>query len=538
MILKDSDRDLFCQGKRKIYNVVRPVVQFDDRPCFTWQSCKCSELHALRTRLLGAVPEPTSEGMRELRRSSHQIISAMRRTYRGHNSAPWSLERVMSKYAGSKREKYLNAFVTLQTLPVQHLDSQTKSFIKAEKVWATMKDPRLIQARDPRYNLKLLSFLRPIEEMFYNMKTIRSLQGVASRTRLIGKGLNQTQRMRLLEQKWRSFGKPVVVGIDASRFDQHVSKELLMLEHDMYRKILGGDTAELSRLLDWQLNTRGKSAHGIRYKVVGKRVTGDVNTALGNCLLMVVMVFAAMRMLGVSKFEIADDGDDVLLFLEEEELHKLDSLPSTFLEFGHEVKIECVAREFQDILWCQTRPTLREGGWTLARDYRKVLATGGSTHKYFHDWNHGMKVFNAIGRGELAINKGIPVLDAWARMMIRLSGGWEQVPFDLERLPGSSSLVYRLRMEGVLGLHDKIPRIEIDDDTRVAFERTWGLSVEEQKSHERALDNYGFDSSEIQFYPDLHVQRDDGYLSTGEWEPYWPLELDPAGWITSVYAGG
>jgi hypothetical protein len=55
--------------------------------------------------------------------------------------------------------------------PIRVLDSHLKTFVKAEKInWSTKPDPapRVIQPRDPRYNVEVGRFLLPLEHKVYD----------------------------------------------------------------------------------------------------------------------------------------------------------------------------------------------------------------------------------------------------------------------------------------------------------------------------------------------------------------------------------
>jgi len=45
---------------------------------------------------------------------------------------------------------------------------------------------------------------------------------------------NAYTQAAVLKEKWDKYSKPVCVGLDASRFDQHVSTAALKFEHGFY----------------------------------------------------------------------------------------------------------------------------------------------------------------------------------------------------------------------------------------------------------------------------------------------------------------
>lgn len=87
---------------------------------------------------------------------------------------------------------------------------------------------------------------------------------------VVAKGLTIDETGRLIARKWLGFARPVAVGIDASRFDQHVSAQALEWEHSIYNSIFQSD--ELAMLLKWQINNVGfaRCKNGcIKYRKIG-----------------------------------------------------------------------------------------------------------------------------------------------------------------------------------------------------------------------------------------------------------------------------
>ena len=247
-------------------------------------------------------------------------------------------------------------------------------FVKCERFdpyAKTNPDPRAIQYRSYEFGAALGRFLWPLEHYIYAM---RGYGKTLPTTRIIGKGLSSTGRAELLRCKYTSFDDPVVFSLDASRFDLHVSEDLLKIEHSIYKHMC--NDPELSRLLRMQLRNVGRGPFLEKYGLVGGRMSGDMNTALGNCILMVIMCVAYMssRLPGV-RYELMDDGDDCLLILEREhELHVMNTIKSAFLEFGMELKVEGVFYEFESIEWCQCKPIFACGEWKMVRDPIKVTS--------------------------------------------------------------------------------------------------------------------------------------------------------------------
>jgi hypothetical protein len=280
----------------------------------------------------------------------------------------------------------------------------------------------------------------------------------------------------------------VVLSLDASRFDKHVSLELLEIEHSVY--LMCNNDPEFRKLLSWQLYNSGITTQGIRYYVRGRRMSGDMNTALGNCLLMLLMCVAIMEPLRV-QFDLLDDGDDCLLIVERRDLARTrEVLPGGFTDCGMTIKIENVASEMEMIEWCQARPVQVGSGYRFVRDPSKVLSTALGGSKYFTSTGGRARLVNSVGLAELALNRGVPVLQEFALALIRNSGTdavmtWQAI----------DSLYFRLKYElEEMHLHDlsTVRAAPITDTTRLSFFKAFGIGVDDQLAIEHALSTWQF----------------------------------------------
>lgn len=391
---------------------------------------------------------------------------------------PWSFERVIASFPSDRRKKYQLAYDSLQVDPLDYRDATISAFVKAEKINPEEKsnpDPRMIQARDPRYNLVIAKYLRPVEHFIYNMVDKFGF-------RMVAKGLNQLDRATVLKEKLSVFEDPICFSIDASRWDKHVSKKVLEIEHAFYQKCVP-DYPEFDRLLKWQLRNNVRTSTGIKYVCDGGRMSGDINTALGNCLLMVIMVKAAMKKIGVG-YTLFDDGDDCLVIVERKDFNITSTLlPKIFLTYGQELKIENVADTLRSIVFCQSRVCNNGLGDVFIRDWRKVLSNACCGTKNWNDPNLVRPMMGLVGRCELALNRGVPILQAFALALLRISGGKTA---SLDKF-ASTGLVCRIKYE--FGGLDNIPTdaLPITDEARLAFEEAFDTPIWEQLEVERIL---------------------------------------------------
>lgn len=449
--------------------------------------CVCNEIVCTSNRVIGKVPLPTRHGVAELKYQAKRLAEKC-----GHQQ-PWELERVVESFTGSRKRRYEEAYQSILLKPLDAGDARIQSFVKAEKMDPAAKpnpDPRPIQARSPRYNLKIAQYLRPVEHCIYNIKGKDGMREVA-------KGLNQADRADLIKRKMAMFKRPVVFSIDCSRWDKHVSLDVLRVEHAFYKRVVPGQP-EFERLLSWQEVNRCRTAGGIRYVVNGGRMSGDINTALGNCLLMVLMVRAAMKRMGIKLYSILDDGDDCLVFVEEEDFDRLSKeLQKVFLDYGQELKIENVARDYRDVVFCQSRIVFNGKIDVMIRDWRKVLSHACCGTRHWNDPNLVRPMMGLVGSCELALNLGVPILQSFSQALIRMSKGLMASFKNMD-----TGLMYRLKAEFGQDHPQEIKEVApVCEEARASFERTYGVERWRQLAIEDILRRWDLDSTIAQTFP-------------------------------------
>lgn len=332
-------------------------------------------------------------------------------------TTPLSYDEFVATYEGRRRTVYQNAADSLLVKAVNKRDSYLSTFVKAEKVNFTAKTdpaPRVIQPRGPRYNVSVGVYLKRIEHALYHR-----VDRVFGETTIM-KGHNASASGRIMREKWDSFVDPVAVGLDASRFDQHVSVDALNWEHSLYAGFFRGvDRATLRALLKWQLVNKGfaRARDGmVKYLVHGCRMSGDMNTGLGNCLLMCAMVHAFLRDVGLTA-KLANNGDDCVLFLERRDLHKLDGLRGWFRRLGFTMKQESAVDIFERVEFCQTQPVRTAQGWLMVRSHGVAMAK--DAHTIFPLCNSKAygRFWQSIGDCGMSLTGGVPVQQEFYQLL-------------------------------------------------------------------------------------------------------------------------
>lgn len=317
---------------------------------------------------------------------------------------------------------YTIAAESIARVPLSPKDSTIRAFIKAEKYNFTVKSnpaPRIIQPRDPRYIVECGRYIKPIEKKIY--KHIDTL--FASKASF--KGLNAEQRGSAMFDHWNHFRNPVAVGLDASRFDQHVSRPALEWEHTIYRTFYPRDRY-FAQILQWQLQNRGVAQANegtIKYTTDGCRMSGDSNTALGNCLIMSSMVYAYAESLQV-EIRLANDGDDCVVIMERGHLQRFEENIDTFFsQLGFKMVVEKPVFIFEHIEFCQCHPVFDGNSYIMVRDPRVAISKDTVAIKPLDNPKVMRRWASAVGQGGMHLTGGIPVWQDFYSYYVRVGDG-------------------------------------------------------------------------------------------------------------------
>lgn len=417
-------------------------------------------------------PRPCASAYGSLEDFGRSVAARVGRT------VPQNLDQAVESYRGDRRYTlYRAARESLRMEAIQPQDAHIKMFVKAEKFDLEAKSdpaPRAIQPRAPRYNLAVGRFLRPIEKKIYKAIEGEFNDAFGAVGPVVMKGLNGEETASVLKAKWDRFDEPVAIGLDASRFDQHVSTEALRWEHGVYTRCFHqDDSRELGTLLSWQLRNYGtaicKTAK-FSYEVEGCRMSGDMNTSLGNCLIMCGLVWRLCKERGV-KADLANNGDDCVLFMERKDVARLTAdLGAWFKRYGFTMKVEEPVDTFERIEFCRMRPVwarrwvMCRGLSSLSKDLYTLLPLAQGSMAY--GWA------TAIGDSGLAVAGGVPVLGAVYRRLKSLGNG---VHLGNHPLRDQGGLFWMSR-----GLTPVTEAPEPDVETRVSFWRAFGLMPSDQ----------------------------------------------------------
>lgn len=374
-----------------------------------------------------------------------------------------------SLYSGRKRVVYEKAVESLVWRGIQHTDAIVSTFVKAEKINLSSKPdpaPRVIQPRSARYNVEVGRYLKLFEKRL--VRGFRDAFGY----NVILKGLNASEVATALRENWDNYRDPVAIGLDASRFDQHVSADALRYEHSVYNGVFR--SPELARLLSWQIHNTGVArvnGYRVDYKVTGCRMSGDINTGMGNCLLMSMMVLAYLQDQHVDA-RLSNNGDDCVLILERKQLDRLAGIEDWFLDLGFTLVREPVVEVFEKVVFCQAQPVFTSTGWRMVRD---PLTAPSKDSVSLLSWDTPMHVrrwCHAIGSCGLELTRGVPFWQAYYSSLLA-HGVQHGVSSDFIR---DSGLGYMAK--GVVGG-------DITGASRVSFYRAFGMIPDVQVALEQ-----------------------------------------------------
>lgn len=387
----------------------------------------------------------------------------------------WSHQEFCQSFVGKLRQRYERANAELSMSGfITAKDSWISGFVKFEKCSVKDgRDPRLISPRSPKFNLAIGIYLKPLEKALY--RAIDFLFG----HRVVLKGFNALEQGKILREHWCAVDDPVCIMIDASRFDEHVHQDALRFEHDVYRGFFPGDS-EFSRILDFQLNNTfvcNADDGYLKFEVKGRRMSGDMNTSMGNVLLMSSMMYQYLcQRLPQGSWRFADNGDDCLVILPGRLLHLVGDLGICMECWGFPCTIDGPVDSFESIEFCQTHPVFDGENWVMVRDPRTCITKDWIVTKRIteeHVWRSYRREIALCG---LAAYANMPIFRSMYRCMLR---GCER-----------SKAVYDSNQSGLRqlarGMHadDREP----SDAARVSFFCAFGIPPVHQRAIEMVYD--------------------------------------------------
>jgi len=411
---------------------------------------------------------------------------------------------VVNCYKGSKRARYVAAEQRYYRDGVTKMEAMLRMFVKFEKC-DLRKAPRVINPRSLVYNIALGRFLKKNEHKYFD-----AIAEVFGQDRVVFKGMDVNRSAEEMHDVWETIADPVAIGADAKKFDMHISLEALYYEHlfyiapytncdvlaarRLYDRIIKerkdamenyqSEAEQLCWLLSQQLNNRGKGyfQNGkVSFKIRGTRSSGDLNTSLGNCILMCAMTWAWKQFTGV-RAALVNNGDDcVHVVPRQQEATWRSGLCEYFAEKGFRMELEPTVDQFEEVEFCQSKPCRVANGWRMVRNPATLITKSSMCLKPLFTMNALKKWVMAVGLAEGSLCDGVPVLQSYARAL-RRNGRHCTKAYIEKNVIGDSSRLMHSNLE--------VHVAPITDESRVSFCKSWGINPEHQVHLEKYYDSW------------------------------------------------
>lgn len=386
------------------------------------------------------------------------------------NLDPWlepiSYAEVISRYTGGKKRQYIMARESLYETPLNSEDAKIRMFIKADKSHEVdYKAPRAIQYRSKRYGLSWARYVIPMERALYSLMD-------QSDSPICAKGRNAEERARDLRAKAATFARPLFMCLDHSKFDAHITPDLLQVESRFYQRLFGGShRRSVRRYMRMQMRNLGSTKNGTQYYTPGTRMSGEASTALGGTALNILLLRA---WLGRTRHCMYVDGDDSVVIIEQADRTRLPDLSDTMLTMCMHTKLEQSTEVFEEVEFCQCRPVEVGGAWRMVRNPLRVLSRAGWSvlpmpSTLVKRW------VRSVGLCEMILGRGVPILQRLGELMaVRGSGRYYMTDKHYEARKLQHSI-------------ERVQPLEVEYSTRLSFERAWGVDPQTQMLIEDTL---------------------------------------------------
>lgn len=448
------------------------LFEFDrsyELPTWTfYNKCPCNELDAILRRHCVTLPiDLNNPAYRRFIATTRNFTHHVNRTKSGYKML--TISEVMSNTRPKLRKRYLRAYNNLFSGTKNIFDNIAKleTFIKWEKMDTVKVDERkparLIQHRSYEYLYLLKATMLPLKHMLYECEEEFMGQSVAS---IFGSGLDSEGLADAICEHFNHYSDTVALCFDHSKWDGHYSLDLMNVIHPLWIS-LSNRSSLLRLLLRSQRYNRGQTQHGLRYRSVGTRASGEWSTSLENSVcnfLLLKTVFPNAR--------VCVNGDDSIVFVRKADYENCNftQITEQFRDLGQETKLDAVAFEIEQISFCQCKPVYINGRYRMVRDPIRTISRCSYT---------GLDVENCLDRYlaglglcELAANPGVPILQEFALKLI------EQSNF------ASPTTAARQHNLDEFKPSQYCP---VTHDNRANFEKAFGFSTAEQIELEKAF---------------------------------------------------
>lgn len=454
--------------------------------------------------------------------------------------------------AVNKRALQLLFSQKIQPFPKREATARSK-FISPEDAssgWHLVRklpDPRVILAMCRRGNLEWARIIPPVEKQFYYLggggkpsSTPLAHRG-NKRVSPFCKGLCSKAMATLLYDTWQAIktatGSVIAAMVDQSRADAH-QRDIHLAKFYLYSKMLDHKArTKLVSMLKGYMRPKFTGFGGFKMTMdKGQLMSGVMDTALANNVNSWLMFSlfrkcitdptlndefyaqTGMRLPLVDMhehdFTVFYNGDDCVPMCSIPVWEVVSPFITPFFEMmGCIMKIDGVAKQFEHIDFCQTRPIEFGRGWSfgegkMVRNVSKVIKTTlvnpRHTRLTDHDW--GLRLW-VVGMCEGILNLGVPILFAFAECLCR--NGIEprkmnETLLELHKQGYAYRALIELASKEAQQLYGfkrsnmrRVTPAPITSIARLSFAEAFGISPEEQVRIETYLESVTIERPQV-----------------------------------------
>jgi len=152
-------------------------------------------------------------------------------------------------------------------------------------------------------------------------------------------------------------------------------------------------------------------------------MSGDMNTAMGNCIIMCGLIYTYARERKVP-VQLVNNGDDCVVIISRRHLARFEhGLIDWFREMGFTMKVEDHVDVFEKIVFCQMQPVFDGSKYVMVRNPAVSIAKDAISIKPLDSKTMYEKWLGAVGEGGVSLTGGIPILQSFYLCLERGSHG-------------------------------------------------------------------------------------------------------------------
>lgn len=310
------------------------------------------------------------------------------------------------------------------------------------------RPPRMIQARHLTFNIEYGRYIKPLEDKLGKLD-------------ILGKGTNKEigKKIYNLSRKYKFYTE-----CDHDSFDAHVTTEMLKLTHTYYQSCYYHNK-ELKKLSNKTINNNCITRNGEKYRVRGTRMSGDVDTSLGNSIINYAILKEVVTNL-VGKCEVIVNGDDSIIFSHQPIDSKL--FAEALRTFNMQTKVKETVTNIHDVEFCRQKVVMNaKGEFVLMIDPSRLFEIYGMSYKQQSDYVEYLRQVNICN---IAINIDNPLGKLWYDIYTAIYNN--QV--DFKEIEEFNTLELRIKLTAIKEIKDRTIKDMDTGELNVTTYNAWG----------------------------------------------------------------